>query len=203
LLSRAKLAIVYDPSSAAYRKLQPALEAWVRGGGKLLIWDPLSRAGADSLLEGITFWADPAHEPARKFAYADAAYPLLTGLSGATIQTGPLLPGMRAASPAWRELAYTVVMSGNAEQYARPWDTFGPRWTSLINTVRMPVMVAREYGAGTVIVAQMGVWNTPPKAQMNADRLQEVPPHLRKLAENLMNWAGRKGSATDVSRVGP
>ena len=103
LLAHAKLVIVYDPSSAAYRKLRPALEAWVRGGGKLLIWDPLSRATEDTLLEGITFWADPSYGPSREFAYADASHPLLVGLSGATVQTASLLPGMRAASPPWHE----------------------------------------------------------------------------------------------------
>ena len=75
LLARAKLAIVYDPTSAAYKKLRPALEAWVRGGGKLLIWDPLSRASEDPLLEGITFWSDPSYRPSREFAYSDAHAP--------------------------------------------------------------------------------------------------------------------------------
>jgi hypothetical protein len=191
LLARAKLAIVYDPSSAAYKKLRPELEAWVRGGGKLLIWDPLSRASEDSLLEGITFWADPSYQPSHAFAYADTPHPLLACLSGTIVQIASLAPGMRAASPTWHELAYTVVPTSAESQFSEPWETFGPRWTSLMDPARVPVILARDYGAGTVIIAQLGSWRAQPKPQMNPDRLQEVPPHLRKLAENLMNWADK------------
>ena len=98
-LPRAKLAIVDDPSLAEYKKVRPALQAWVRGGGKLLIWDPLSRAIDDPLLEGITFWADPSYRPSQEFAYADMPHRLLEGLSGTLVQTASLIPGMRAASP--------------------------------------------------------------------------------------------------------
>jgi hypothetical protein len=192
LLARAKLAIVDDPSSAEYRKVLPALQAWVRGGGKLLIWDPLSRASDDPLLEGITFWADPSYQPSQEFAYADTPHPLIEGLSGTIVRTASLLPGMRAASASWRELAYTVVANRADSQFARPWETFGPRWTSLMDTARVPVILARDYGAGTVVIAQLGAWIIPPKPQMNPDRLQEAPLHLRKLAENLMNWAGKR-----------
>ena len=51
-------------------------------------------------------------------------------------------------------------------------------------------MLARDYGRRTVIVAQLGAWDISPKPRMNSDRLQEVPLHLRKLAENLVSWAG-------------
>jgi hypothetical protein len=56
----------------------------------------------------------------------------------------------------------------------------------------VPVVLAREYGAGTVIIAQLGVWRIHPMVQMNVDRMQEAPPHLRKLAENLVNWANKR-----------
>ena len=190
-LAHAKLAIVFDPSSTVYKKLRPALDAWVRGGGKLLIWDPLSRASEDSLLEGITFWADPSYRPSREFAYSSSPHPLLGGLSGTTVEATSLMPGMRAASSSWQELAYTVVSSSSEGIFARPLETFGPRWTSIMDPARVPVILAREYGAGTVIIAQLGVWRIHPKARMNPDRIQEAPPHLRKLAENLVNWANK------------
>jgi hypothetical protein len=194
LLSRAKLAVVFDPTSAAYRKLQPALEAWVRGGGKLLIWDPLARASHDSLLAGITFWADPSYYPSRQFAYTDVHHPLLEGLAGSTAPAGSLLPGMRAASEDWHELAYTVLASSQYQEVWGPWETFGPRWTSLANPARVPVMLARDYGAGTVVIVQLGQWSIPAKPDMNPDRMQEAPPHLLKLAANLISWAGGKNS---------
>jgi hypothetical protein len=190
-LAHAKLAIVFDPSSTVYKKLRPALDAWVRGGGKLLIWDPLSRASEDSLLEGITFWADPSYRPSREFAYSSSPHPLLGGLSGTTVEATSLMPGMRAASSSWQELAYTVVSSSSEGIFARSLETFGPRWTSIMDPARVPVILAREYGAGTVIIAQLGVWRIHPKARMNPDRIQEAPPHLRKLAENLVNWANK------------
>jgi len=170
----------------------PALLAWVRGGGKLLIWDPLSRAHEDSLLGGVTFWADLSYGPSQKFAYADTPHPLLEGLSGTIVQTASLMPGMRAASPSWHELAYTVVANRADSQFSRPWETFGPRWTSLMDPARVPVILAREYGAGTVVIAQLGAWIILPKPQMNPDRLQEAPLHLRRLAENLVNWARKR-----------
>jgi hypothetical protein len=60
-----------------------------------------------------------------------------------------------------------------------------------MDPARIPAIFAREYGAGTVVIAQLGSWIILPKPQMNPDRLQEAPLHLRKLAENLVNWAGQ------------
>jgi aminoglycoside/choline kinase family phosphotransferase len=97
--------------------------------------------------------------------------------------------GIYAASPAWQELAYSVVAATEYAQFSRPVDTFGPRWTSLMDPVRVPVMLARDYGSGSVVLAQLGSWYVHPKEKMNSDRLQEAPEHLRKLAENLVGWA--------------
>jgi hypothetical protein len=190
LLSRAKVVVVYDPVSSDYRKLRPALEKWVRAGGKLLVWDPLARANEDSLLEGIAFKADLAYGSRVGFAYSGVGHRLLEGLAGERVTDLPAAPwSMRAATPAWRELAYSVVSSTEHDQFSRPADTFGPRWTSLMDAVRVPVMLERHYGSGTVLVAQLGAWYIHPKVKMNPDRLQEAPAHLRKLAGNLVEWA--------------
>ena len=65
-----------------------------------------------------------------------------------------------------------------------------------MDTARVPVMLARDYGAGSVIVAQLGIWSISPKRQMNPDHLQEAPVHLQKLSENLVDWAGGKHDAS-------
>jgi hypothetical protein len=190
-LSRAKLAVVYDPVSSDYRKMRPALESWVRAGGKLFIWDPLARASEDSLLEGISFKADPAYGSTKAgFAYTGAAHRLLEGLTAERVAGPPAVPwSIRAASPQWRELAYSVIGPSTYGQFSHPVDTFGPRWTSLMNPLRVPVMLARDYGAGTVVLAQLGSWYVPAKKNLNPDRLQEAPAHLRTLANNLIAWA--------------
>ncbi len=65
---RAKLVIVYDLFSPNYRRFRPQLEAWVRQGGKLVIWDPLARAGADPFLDGIELWTDTSYRSGRVHA---------------------------------------------------------------------------------------------------------------------------------------
>jgi len=96
---------------------------------------------------------------------------------------------MRAASSSWEELAYTVVPNSDGGMFARDLETFGPRWTSIMDLARLPAVLARRYGAGTVIIAQLGVWRIHAQLRMSTDRRQETPPHLSKFAENLVNWA--------------
>src|SRR5271157_5367245 len=55
LLRRARLLVVYDLASPAYQKRRGEVETWVKNGGKLLVWDPLARAGGGGLLDGIRF----------------------------------------------------------------------------------------------------------------------------------------------------
>lgn len=191
-LARARLVVVSDLSSPSYRKHRPELIEWVRRGGKLLVWDPLGRAFEDPLLDGIVFRADATRRPAVRFAFAESKEPLLNGLSDARITldaSNMLRPGMFEASRDWRELAYTVSSNIGGGQFNRNWETFGPRWTSLMNQARMPLMLERNYGAGSVVVAQLGSWNAAAKPKMSAGRGDEAPPFLHQLVRNLISWA--------------
>lgn len=62
----------------------------------------------------------------------------------------------------------------------------------MMNRKRVPLLVSRRYGAGFVIVAQLGT------AQVRADGLGPAeppvgapPPALQKLVDNLVAWSGR------------
>jgi hypothetical protein len=74
-------------------------------------------------------------------------------------------------------------------QFHRNWDTFGPRWTSLMNQARTPLMLVRRHGAGAVVVAQLGNWSVSAKPKMSTDRSEEAPAFWRQLARNLIAWA--------------
>ncbi|MCX6621602.1 MAG: hypothetical protein NTY38_11110 [Acidobacteria bacterium] len=160
---RAKLVIVSDLFSPGYRRFRPQLEAWVRRGGKLVIWDPLARAGAGPI----------------------------AGLSGTDVrfdsQTS-FLTSMRKASRDWSELAYSVLPNRSGGQFANGRETFGPRWTSVAAPARVPLILVRRYAAGTVVIAQIGHHETPPRPELNPDSTAEVPPHLRQFVRNAVAW---------------
>ncbi len=190
--ARARLVVVYDTHSALFAKHQPALKDWVQNGGKLLIFDPLARAARSELLEGIEFTADSSYRSAQQFAFAEAANPLIEGLAGTTVSLDAptLASSVRAASPAWTELAYTVLSNRGNRQFYTGSPTFGPRWTSLMDTARVPVLLVRGYGKGAVVFAQIGAPSNGPKPGMAADRLEEAPAYVRALGRNLIEWAG-------------
>ncbi len=192
LLARAKLVVVSDLGSPVYMKRRTELIEWVRRGGKLLVWDPLGRAFEDPLLEGISFRSDTTHRAASRFAFTESNETLLNGLSDVRVtmeSPSTLRSGMFESTRDWRELAYTVTPNIGGGQFHRNWETFGPRWTSLMDQARVPLMLARNYGAGTVLVAQLGSWNAVAKPRMSADRSEEVPPFLDRLTRNLLSWA--------------
>ena len=88
-------------------------------------------------------------------------HPLLSALTGSFLTLNPgdtLYSNIRAASSEWRELAYTELRSGASNQFYTGNETFGPRWTSLMDPAHAPVLLVRKLGAGEVVVAQMGRW---------------------------------------------
>lgn len=195
-LKKARLVVVSDLHAPAYRKLRAELEAWVSRGGKLLFWDPLAVSFPEPLLEGITFHANLTHRPGVRFSFAEEDDVLLRGLS-ATHVTLPAPHAFRAgishASSAWRELAYTVLPNSGGGQFHMGWETFGPRWTSLMNQARVPLMLVRRHGAGMVALAQLGQWTVSAKPRMDPDRTTEAPPFLTQLVTNVMAWADVAG----------
>jgi hypothetical protein len=57
---------------------------------------------------------------------------------------------------------------------------------------RVPLILARQYGAGTVVIAQIGHHESPPKPKMNPDRAAEAPPHLGQFVRNMVEWASAR-----------
>jgi hypothetical protein len=193
LFARAKIAIVYDTFAPGFVKYQKQMENWVRNGGKLLIWDPTGLGGTGTLLEGIVFAENASLRAGNQIAYLVDDHPLLNSLSGSTLSLSPgdtLSSTIRAVSSDWRELAYTVLHSRAAGQFYTGDQTFGPRWTSLMDPVRAPVLVVRKFGAGEIAVAQMGRWSVSAGPDMETVKQQMARSPLGKFAENLVRWAG-------------
>jgi hypothetical protein len=189
---RARLVVVYDTHSAAFAKYAPELKAWVRSGGKLLIFDPLARASRNALLEGIEFTADASFRGATDFAFTEAAHPLTEGLPATTVSLEPtaLATSVREISPEWTELAYTVLPNRGSRQFYNGRATFGPRWTSLMDTARVPVLLVRNYDRGSVVLAQLGAPSIASKPTMTGDGIEEAPAFIRAFTRNLIGWAG-------------
>lgn len=192
LLARAKLAVVYDTFAPTFALYETELEHWIRGGGKLLIWDPMARGGAGPLFEGLAFAQNDSLRAGNRIQFLDVNHALLSGLSGSMLDMNPgspLASSIRAASGDWRELAYTVLHSGASGQFYSGDETFGPRWTSLMDPTRVPVLLARKMGAGEIVIAQMGRWSTPAQPSMEAVRQRTSESPLARFAENVIRWA--------------
>jgi hypothetical protein len=203
LLRRAKLVIVYDLDSPEYRNRASELRDWVRQGGKMLIWDERARASSDPLLAGIRFESDSSHRPPSDLAFDGGDHPLLRGIAGIKYRVDAecsVATSIQKSSPEWRELAYTVSQSVNTTQFYTPYETVGPRWTSLMNPARLPLALARKYGAGEVVIAQFGTCNIPPKPQVPAGQVDQAPIYLRELTKNLVMWA--QGTPASTSETG-
>jgi hypothetical protein len=100
-----------------------------------------------------------------------------------------LAASVREASAEWKELAYAVLPSAASRQFYRGHPTFGPRWTSLMDPARVPVLLVRDYGQGAIVLAQLGAAAVAPKPDMAVDRVEEAPAYLRVLSRNLIDWA--------------
>jgi hypothetical protein len=183
-LARAKLVVVYDLSSPAYKRHESELEGWVRNGGKLLVWDPVGHATNVGILSGIEFRADPAHRTGREFAFTGPGHALTRDFSLAQVELPrecTLSSSIGLASPEWHELAYTVLASVATHQFYTGDPTFGPRWTSLMDPSRVPLLLVRHYGNGEIAIAQLSSCSLPVRA--------EPPPYLRQFVDNLLRWA--------------
>jgi type 1 glutamine amidotransferase len=195
LLKRARLLVVYDLASPAFQERRSEIEKWVRSGGKLVVWDPLARASGGGLLEGIRFGADLAWSAGREIAFDEVQHPLVAGLAGTTAPVGAmdaLASSIHSTNGEWQELSYTLLASPGSGQYANGRETFGPRWTSLMNHRRVPLMVARRYGSGSVVVAQLGAAHVRSGGSgPAAPPVDAAPLALQKLAENLVGWSGK------------
>ncbi|MPY87298.1 MAG: hypothetical protein GEU99_05200 [Luteitalea sp.] len=194
-LRKAKLAIVYETRSQRFSQEQSRLLDWVRAGGKLIVWDPLARAAADQLLEGISFWSDESYEASPSAGFSDLEHPLLAGVRGSAEELDgvrALHSSVRSASPDWTELAYTVLYARGRDQVWYAHRTFGPRWTSLMNPARVPIMLARKVGRGEIVLMQTGVAMSSPRRSVGPDPGLPAPPsHLATITANLVAWASR------------
>ncbi|MEO6829448.1 MAG: hypothetical protein ABI164_06525, partial [Acidobacteriaceae bacterium] len=197
--SHARLAVVYNTHSPEYSRQRSQLELWVREGGKVLFWDPMAHANGDPLLDGIRFTEHASFDPSKSLRFNSGAGPLLAGLSDTTLELNEgLASNIQSASKDWLELAYTVLPSINERQFYRPYPTFGPRWTSLMDPARVPVLLSRKYGKGTVIVAQMGRWTIQPQLDMDQVRVRAVESPIGKFAGNIVRWAATTNQSLAV-----
>ena len=192
-LQRAKLVIVYDTRSHAFRSNEQKLADWVRRGGRLVIWDPLVRAASSSLLEGIQFSSNEAYQTTRSIGFAEDSHPLTRGLAGEAVGlrgADLFLAGVERATTDWKELAFTVMVHKGRRQFYVGHQTFGPRWTTQMNPVKVPVILSRTLGKGEIVLMQIGVYTIGPKFVIPPDpTLDEPPDHLVALVDNLVRWA--------------
>lgn len=190
LFSNARLVVVYDAHSPEYVKNRAQLDQWVRNGGKVLFWDPMAHADGDPLLSGIQFAEQANFGSSTSLYFQEDGSQLLNGLAGTTLELdNGLSSNIRSASQDWQMLAYTVLPSISDKQFYVSFPTFGPRWTSLIDSVRVPVLLKRGYGSGTVVIAQIGRWTIEPQADMGPVRAEATRSPLGKFVENLIAWA--------------
>ena len=191
-LSRAKLVVAYDTFSPGFVQHEPELERWVRAGGKLLIWDPMARGGAGPMFEGLSFAQNSSLRTANRMQYLEGGHPLVQGLSGSFLDVGQddsIASSIRSASGEWQELAYTVLDSMASGQFYRGDGTFGPRWMSLMDPSRAPVLLVRKAAAGEIAIAQMGRWSIPAQRDMDAVRRRASESPLAAFVENIVRWA--------------
>jgi hypothetical protein len=98
-------------------------------------------------------------------------------------------------SDQWQELAYTVLSTVNMEQIQWGYGTFGPRWTSTLNSSRRPVLLTRKFGEGEILFSQVGGCNVLPAPGLATGKTEQAPLYLRVLTENVIRWA--RGTAAD------
>ncbi len=188
----AKLVVVYDLGSPEYQRKEKQLQAWVEHGGRLLLWDVKPSVATPPFLEGLLFRRDSSHEAPDFVGFRESTSPLLLHLSGSKQDIDAhcgVSPNIAGTSQDWQELAYTVVSTANLEQIQWGYGTFGPRWSSLLNSDRRPVLLTKKIGKGEVLLAELGSCNILPKSGMSTGQEAEAPAYLREFVQNLLNWA--------------
>jgi len=85
------------------------------------------------------------------------------------------------------------------EQIQWGYATFGPRWSSLLNSDRRPLLLTKKLGDGEVLLAELGSCNILPKPGMTTGKTDEAPIYLRELAKNILRWG--QASALDGSTL--
>ncbi len=73
--------------------------------------------------------------------------------------------------------AYTVLGSAATHQFYTGDETFGPRWTSLMDPQRVPLLLVRQYGRSEVAIAQLSACRFPARA--------EPPQFLHQFVNNV------------------
>jgi hypothetical protein len=189
--SHAKLVVVYDLASPEYQHHATDLLTWVEHGGKLVFWDVKPATALPPFLEGIQFQNDSSHEAPGFVAFRETASPLLRNLRASHQVLDAqcnVEPNIAGTSPDWQELAYTVVESVNTEHIQWGYGTFGPRWTSTLNSARRPLLLTKKNGLGEVLLAELGSCNVLPKSGMTSGQVNGAPVYLRELARNILRW---------------
>lgn len=188
---RAKLVVIYDLGSPEFLRNAKQLESWVEHGGKVLFWNVRPVSPLAPFLDGLSFTNDSSRDSPNFIAFADSSDPLLLHLRGSKQDLDPRCsssPNISEASHDWRELAFTVVASVNTEQIQWGYETFGPRWTTLHNSARRPLLLSRKLGDGEVLFAELGACHVFSKPQMAAERQGEAPLYLREIVKNIFLW---------------
>jgi len=195
---RAKLVVVYDLGSPDYLRYASQLQAWVEHGGKLLFWDVNPSVVAPPLLDGLLFRNDSFHQPPNFITFQESGSPLLLDLSGSRQELDPncgTTANIVGTSGGWQELAYTVLPSVNLDQIQWGYGTFGPRWTSTLNSARRPVLVSKKFGDGEILLAEMGNCNILPAPGLITERTDDAPLYLREFINNIVRWSQQNTSA--------
>jgi hypothetical protein len=76
-------------------------------------------------------------------------------------------------------------------QFNMGWETFGLRWTSLMNQARIPLRLEQRFGAGADAVSHLGMCSMSARPKMSPDRIEEAPPFLQQFARNIIAWVGQ------------
>jgi hypothetical protein len=183
---------VYDLDSPIYQRNVMQLQAWVEQGGKLLFWDVKPVVATPPFFEGLLLQNDSSYETPNFVRFRKPDGTLLLNLSGGRYDLDPrcgVTANIAGTSQDWQELADTVVGSVNMDQIQWGYNTFGPRWTSNLNSARRPLLLTKKLGEGQIVLAEMGSCNILPAPGMKAEKTDQTPLYLGEFANNIFRWS--------------